>query len=91
MQEKTMKASEAGSAAKAELEALTELKAETVSSIQRQGELWEVTVDMIELHMTPNTRDVLAIYAVQLDDGGNLLGYRRMGRYVRSQLDISTD
>jgi hypothetical protein len=71
------------------LEGLTGLKAETVSSIQSQGELWDVTVDMIELHMTPNTRDVLAIYDVQLDDTGNLLGYRRMGRYVRSQVDIS--
>jgi len=86
-----MKANEVGAAAKAELEALTELTAETVSSIQRQGELWEVTVDMIELHMTPNSRDVLAVYAVQLADSGDLLGYKRVGRYVRSQLDISTD
>lgn len=86
-----MKASEVGIAAKEELEALTGLKAETVSSIQRQGELWEVTVDLIEMHMTPNTRDVLAVYAVQLDDNGNVLGYRRAGRYVRSQIDISTE
>ena len=84
-----MKAFEAGAAAKEELEGLTGLKAETVSSVQRQGELWNVTVDMIEMRMTPNTRDVLAIYDVQLDDGGNLLGYHRMGRYVRSQVDIS--
>jgi hypothetical protein len=84
-----MKAYEAGAAAKEELEGLTGLKAETVSSIQRQGELWNVTVDMVEMRMTPNTRDVLAIYDVQLDDTGNLLGYHRMGRYVRSQVDIS--
>jgi hypothetical protein len=84
-----MKAYEAGATAKQEIEGLTGLKAETESSIQRQGELWDVTVDMIEMHMTPNTRDVLAIYDVQLDDNGNLLGYRRMGRYVRSQVDIS--
>ena len=83
-----MKAFEAGAAAKEELEGLTGLKAETVSSVQRQGELWNVTVDMIEMRMTPNTRDVLAIYDVQLDDGGNLLGYHRTGRYVRSQVDI---
>jgi hypothetical protein len=75
--------------AKEELEALTGLKAETVSSVQRQGERWDVTVDMIELHVTPNSRDVLAIYDVQIDTEGNILGYRRMGRYVRSQVEIA--
>jgi hypothetical protein len=84
-----MKAHEIGTIAKQELEGITGLTAETVSSVQKQGELWDVTIDLIELHMTPNTRDVLAIYDVQLDEKGNLLGYRRMGRYVRSQVEIS--
>lgn len=84
-----MRASEVGGIVKEELEALTGLKAETVSSVQKQGDHWDVTVDMIELHVTPNSRDVLAIYDVQIDDGGNVLGYRRMGRYVRSQVEIT--
>jgi hypothetical protein len=84
-----MRASEIGGVVKEELEALTGLKAETVSSVQRQGEHWDVTVDMIELHVTPNSRDVLAIYDVQIDNEGNIIGYRRMGRYVRSQVEIS--
>jgi hypothetical protein len=84
-----MKAHEIGALAKDELQSLTGLQAETVSSIQRQGEVWDVTIDLVEMHMTPNTRDVLAIYDVQLDDDGNLIGYRRMGRYVRSQVEIS--
>ena len=84
-----MKAHEIGALAKSELQSLTGLEVETVSSIQRQGDAWDVTVDLIELHMTPNTRDVLAVYDVQLDNDGNLVGYRRMGRYVRSQVEIS--
>ena len=84
-----MRASEVGTFVKEELEALTGLKADTVSSVQKQGDHWEVTVDMIELHVTPNTRDVLAIYDVQIDPEGTILGYRRMGRYVRSQVEIS--
>ena len=84
-----MKAHEIGALAKSELQSLTGLEVETVSSIQRQGDAWDVTVDLIELHMTPNTRDVLAVYDVQLDNEGNLVGYRRMGRYVRSQVEIS--
>jgi hypothetical protein len=86
-----MRASEVGGLAKEELQALTGLKAETVSSVQKQGDHWDVTVDMIEMHMTPNSRDVLAIYDVQIDTEGNILGYRRMGRYVRSQVEISRD
>ena len=86
-----MRASQIGGLAKEELESLTGLKAETVSSVQKQGEHWDVTVDMIEMHVTPNTRDVLAIYDVQIDGEGNILGYRRMGRYVRSQVEISHD
>jgi hypothetical protein len=84
-----MRASEIGGVVKGELEALTGLKAETVSSVQKQGDHWDVTVDMIELHVTPNSRDVLAIYDVQIDTEGNIIGYRRMGRYVRSQVEIN--
>ncbi len=83
-----MKAHEIGQLAKDELEGLTGLKAETVSSVQKQADHWDVTIDLIELHMTPNTRDVLAVYDVQLDEAGNLLGYKRTGRYVRSQVEI---
>ena len=86
-----MRASEIGGLAKGELEALTGLKAETVSSVQKQGDHWDVTVDMIEMHVTPNSRDVLAIYDVQIDPEGMVLGYRRMGRYVRSQVEISRE
>ncbi len=50
-----MRASEVGGVVKEELEALTGLKADTISSVQRQGDHWEVTVDMVELHVTPNT------------------------------------
>ncbi len=84
-----MKAMDVAQQAKKELQQLTGLDAETVSSIQHQGDGWLVTVDMIELHVTPNSRDVLAIYDVQLDNEGSVMAYRRTGRYVRSQLEIS--
>lgn len=84
-----MKAMDVALQAKKEIQALTGLDAETVSSIQHQGDGWVVTIDMIELHMTPNSRDVLAIYDVQLDNEGSVMGYRRIGRYVRSQVEIT--
>ncbi|MBK8046197.1 MAG: gas vesicle protein [Anaerolineales bacterium] len=32
---------------------------------------------------------MLAIYDVQLDNEGSVMGYRRIGRYVRSQVEIT--
>lgn len=84
-----MRASQAANLAKEELAALTGLKPETVSSISRKDDTWEVQVDMLELSMVPNTRDVLAVYKIVLDGKGELLGYHRVGRYRRDQLEIS--
>ncbi len=48
---------------------------------------WLVTVQVIELERIPRSTDVLGAYAVQLDNGGELIGYRRRRRYNRSQAD----
>ena len=42
---------------------------------------------MLELERIPNTTDLLATYVVQLDDGGGLLGYKRIKRFVRGQAE----
>ena len=54
---------------------LTGFEPESASGLQWDGESWLVTVD------------VLATYVVQLDDGGGLLGYKRVRRFLRSQLE----
>ena len=79
--------------AKQELAALTGLQPETVSSISKKDGTWEVKVDMLELSMVPNTRDVLAIYHVVFDanNDGDLLSYHRVGRYRRDQLEITRE
>ena len=41
----------------------------------------------MELERIPPSTDVLASYEVALDGDGNLLGYERTRRYVRSQAD----
>lgn len=88
-----MRASQAAKLAREELAALTGLPAETVSSISKKNGTWEVQVDMLELSMVPNTQDVLAIYNVVLDanNNGDLLGYHRVGRYRRHQLEITRE
>jgi hypothetical protein len=61
---------------------------ESVLGVERQeNDGWQVTVQVIELERIPRSTDVLGAYAVSLDDGGELIGYRRRRRYNRSQAD----
>jgi Gas vesicle synthesis protein GvpO len=68
------------------VEDLTGYPAESVSGLQWDGESWLVTVDVLELERVPSPTDVLATYVVQLDDGGNLLGYKRTRRFLRAEI-----
>jgi Gas vesicle synthesis protein GvpO len=62
---------------------------ECVVSIDRADGGWQVGVEVVEIRRIPDTQDVLAIYEVQVDHGGDLLSYRRTGRYARGELDGS--
>jgi hypothetical protein len=64
---------------------LTGYKPEAVTGLEWDGELWQVTVDALELERVPNTCDVIGSYVVQLDAKGTLRGYRRAGRFQRAQ------
>ena len=72
--------------ARRELAEITGLKAESVTSLQRdEGGTWKVTVELLELSRIPETDDMLGSYEAGLDENGELLGYRRLRRYSRSQ------
>lgn len=72
--------------AQRELAEITGLDAEGVTSLERADDgTWTVTVDLLELARVPETDDVLGSYEAQLDEHGELLGYRRVRRYARSQ------
>lgn len=72
--------------ARSELSEITGLEAESVTSLEKAGDgKWKVTVELLELSRIPETDDVLGSYEAELDDGGELLGYRRRRRYARSQ------
>ncbi|MCV7223379.1 gas vesicle protein GvpO [Mycolicibacterium elephantis] len=46
---------------------------------------WVVEFEVIEDRRIPSSADVLALYEVELDAGGELLGFRRTRRYLRGQ------
>ena len=60
---------------------------EAVSGFTKDGDGWRVSVEVVELERIPPSTDVLATYEVQLDADGELVGYERVRRYVRSQAD----
>ena len=69
---------------KERLSEITGLDAESVTSLERVDDgTWKVTVELLELSRVPETDDMLGSYEVELDETGELLGYRRLRRYTR--------
>ncbi|MDQ6607934.1 MAG: gas vesicle protein [Actinomycetota bacterium] len=61
---------------------------ESVLGVQRgEDSGWLVMVQVVELERIPRSTDVLGAYAVELDNEGELVGYRRQRRYNRGQPD----
>jgi hypothetical protein len=82
-----LSAAELGEAALATVSQLTGYQTEAVTGLEWDGELWQVTVDALEMARIPNTTDVLASYVVQLDEHGTLRGYKRARRFQRGQVE----
>jgi hypothetical protein len=46
---------------------------------------WVVEFEVVEDRRIPSSADILALYEVELDSDGELLGFRRTRRYLRGQ------
>ena len=85
---KGLTARDAGTAVRRDFPELLGRPLESVLGIQRgEEDGWLVTVQVVELERIPRSTDVLAAYLVELDDDGELTGYRRLRRYHRGQAD----
>jgi hypothetical protein len=74
--------------ARRQLSEITGLEAQAVTGLEHNDDdTWTVTVELLELSRLPETDDLLGSYEATLDDEGELLGYRRVRRYTRSQAD----
>jgi hypothetical protein len=56
-----------------------------VVSVERSDGHWEVRVEVIELERIPDSTSVVGEYVVDLDDGAELLAYRRVRTYTRGR------
>lgn len=72
-------------AARTQLGELTGRPPESVLGLHKDDDGWKVTIELVELSRVPNSTDLLGSYVVTLDDEGQLIGYERVGRYLRGQ------
>lgn len=83
-----LSARDAAARVKEDLADLLGRDVESVLGIERADDGgWIVTVAVVELQRIPTSTDVLGAYRVAVDEHGELIGYRRQRRYVRSQAD----
>ena len=62
---------------------------ERVISVEPVDGGWRVGLEVVETARIPDTTDILGILEVRLDADGELVSYRRTGRYVRG--DVSRE
>jgi hypothetical protein len=62
---------------------LTGKEFEGIVGLAKDDDGWTIQVEVLEMRRIPTTTDVLAVYDVNVDQSGALLGYRRVDRYVR--------
>ncbi len=72
----------AGGAAR-QLAELTGREPEGVTALQRTDEGWQIQLEVVEARRIPDSADMLALYDVDVDGSGELMGYRRVRRYAR--------
>lgn len=71
----------------AELRQLVSRDIVGVAAMEPTDDGWQVEVEVLELERVPDTTSVLGTYQVDLDESGELLGYRRLRRYTRSSTE----
>src|SRR5919198_5371095 len=58
---------------------------ESVTGMEKNGNEWTVTLEVLELQRVPNTTDVLGKYEVTVNKNGELTGTQRTRRYPRAE------
>lgn len=71
--------------AREQFEELAGVPVESVSGFEKTEDGWTATLEVLELRKVPDTVSLLATYKVDLDTGGDVVGYRRVERYTRGR------
>lgn len=68
---------------KQQMQSITGLSPDAVSRLDRSPEGWTLGIDMLEHRSVPRTQDLIASYEVAIDPDGEVLTWRRVGRFTR--------
>jgi Gas vesicle synthesis protein GvpO/Gas vesicle protein G len=63
------------------------LKVSSITSVARAEDGWRVTAELVERRGVPDTSDLLGVYELQLDRGGNIVQYERTRMRRRCDLN----
>jgi len=72
--------------AKVELVQLTGFSSPTAIGIDKEADIWHITVEITEKPSEAANLDLLGIYDVRVDASGNLLGYERIRMRKRCEI-----
>ena len=72
--------------ARKELEGLIGYDVDNVSGFEKTDAGWRLAFTVVELRRIPATTDVLASYAADLTEAGDVVSYHRDARYLRNQV-----
>jgi len=64
---------------------LTGREPESTIGVERTDDGWRIQLEVVESRRIPDSSDVMAVYDVEVDTSGDLLGYRRVDRYPRGR------
>lgn len=82
---------EVGDKALQQIEHLIKKKAEGVVGMSKEGENWNIQLEVLERKAVPDTQDILGMYEMKLDTDLNVTEYRRVGLRRRGEMKIQND
>lgn len=88
---KIMKIKEIIEEAKKSLVDLTGFKGPRGIGVKKVGKDWLVRIEITEKTSIPDGLDVLGIYDVRLDEGGEILNYERRGLKKRGDIEVNIE
>lgn len=88
---KVMKIKEIIEEAKKSLVDLTGFKGPRGIGVKKVGKDWLVRIEITEKTSIPDGLDVLGIYDVRLDEGGEILNYERRGLKKRGDIEVNIE
>ncbi len=73
------------------LQSVLNKKAECITSVAKEGEVWKVQIEVLERKAVPDTQDILNTYELKLTGELEFTGYRRVGMRHRGDMIVEEE